>query len=205
MRSFQSFPKYVAHSSSSACRASSVATTPSGPGIVVATSDQRVSLRRSSQGKSNSTASIWVVSSIETLSTQSNTSFFGRLSRHSAERCGRREHRMVCLDVHDVVVFCHRPVRPEHAVLAIMDRVFLAKPIEIGPERIAAKQFGIAGIKLLKRNRIGSLPSGFLIGILNEINRPMHRATPCLFPPWLIPEALASNYIPLRVAGQGRV
>src|SRR5216683_2340535 len=56
-------------------------------GIVVATSDQLVSLRRSSQGKSNSTASIWVVSSIETLSTQSNTSFFGRLSRHSADRC----------------------------------------------------------------------------------------------------------------------
>ena len=31
-------------------------------------------------------ASICVVSSIETWSTQSNTSFFGRLSRHSAER-----------------------------------------------------------------------------------------------------------------------
>src|SRR3981189_244208 len=49
-------------------------------------SDQRVSLRQSSQGKSNSTASICVVNSIETWSTQSNTSLFGRLSRHSAER-----------------------------------------------------------------------------------------------------------------------
>src|SRR6267154_364061 len=71
---------------SSTCRSSSVATRPSGPGIVVATSDQRVSSRRSSQGKSNSTASICVVSSIETWSTQSNTSLTGNLSRHSAER-----------------------------------------------------------------------------------------------------------------------
>ncbi len=37
-------------------RSSSVATRPPAPGRVVATSDQRVSLRRSSQGKSNSTA-----------------------------------------------------------------------------------------------------------------------------------------------------
>src|SRR5215470_1372360 len=52
----------------------------------MATSDQCVSLRRSFQGKSNSTASICVVSSIETRSTQSNTSPRGKLSKHSAER-----------------------------------------------------------------------------------------------------------------------
>jgi hypothetical protein len=43
------------------------------PGAAVATSDQRVSLRRSSHGKSNNVASICVVSSIEILSTQLNT------------------------------------------------------------------------------------------------------------------------------------
>src|SRR5882757_11167062 len=86
MRSFQSLPKYVAHSSSSTWRASSVGTRPSGPGSVVAMSDQRVRLRRSSHGKSNSTASICVVNSTETRSTQSNTSFLGRLSRHSVDR-----------------------------------------------------------------------------------------------------------------------
>src|SRR5262249_39680235 len=37
-------------------------------------------------GKSNSTASICVVNSMETVSTQSNTSPLGRLSKHSAER-----------------------------------------------------------------------------------------------------------------------
>ena len=38
-------------------------------GGAVETSDQRVSLRRSSQGKSNNVASIWVVNSIDTRST----------------------------------------------------------------------------------------------------------------------------------------
>ena len=45
-----------------------------GPGSVVATSDQWVSLRRSSNGKSNRVASIWVVSSMDTRSTQSKVS-----------------------------------------------------------------------------------------------------------------------------------
>ena len=51
----------------------------SGP--AVATSDQRVSLWRSSNGKSNRVASIWVVSSIDTRSTQSNVSPVGSESR----------------------------------------------------------------------------------------------------------------------------
>ena len=55
-------------------------------GIAVATSDQRVSLRRSSNGKSNRVASIWVVSSMETRSTQSNVSPMGRASRIFAAR-----------------------------------------------------------------------------------------------------------------------
>ena len=47
----------------------------------VTTSDQRVSFRRSSNGKSNKVASIWVVSSMETVSTQSNVSPTGNASR----------------------------------------------------------------------------------------------------------------------------
>src|ERR1700722_16656682 len=44
-------------------------------------SDQRVRRRRSSNGKSNSVASVMAVSSIETLSTQSKVSPIGRESR----------------------------------------------------------------------------------------------------------------------------
>ena len=46
-------------------------------GNAVETSDQRVSLRRSSNGKSNSVASICVVSSIETRSTKLKVSLRG--------------------------------------------------------------------------------------------------------------------------------
>jgi hypothetical protein len=53
---------------------------------VVATSDQWVSLRRSSKGKSNRVASIWVVSSMDTRSTQSKVSPTGRASRIRAAR-----------------------------------------------------------------------------------------------------------------------
>ena len=59
-----------------------------------------------------------------------------------------------------------------------MHRVFLAQPVEIRPERIGAKQFGIAGIELLERDGIGSLPRRLLKGILNEIDGPVHRFAP---------------------------
>ncbi len=49
--------------------------------LTVETLDQRVRVRRSSNGKSNNVDSICVVSSIETRSTQSNTSPRGRSSR----------------------------------------------------------------------------------------------------------------------------
>jgi hypothetical protein len=56
--------------------------------FIVATSDHQVSSRRSSNGKSNSVASISVVSSIDTLSTQSKGSLRGRLSSTRC-RCAR--------------------------------------------------------------------------------------------------------------------
>src|SRR5258708_39406768 len=87
---------------------------------------------------------------------------------------------MIGLDVHDVVVFGHRPVGAEYTVLAVMHRLFLAQPVEIGPERIGPKQFGIAGLELRKRYRIGVLPRGFFVGRLLGIHRPVHRAAPSL-------------------------
>lgn len=49
--------------------------------LTVATLDQWVSFVRSSNGKSNKVASIWVVSSTDTRSTQSNVTPRGRSSR----------------------------------------------------------------------------------------------------------------------------
>ena len=84
-RSFHSRMKQARHSISSAWRASSEALIPES-GCAVATSDQRVSLRRSSHGKSNRMASICVVSSMDTQSTQSKVSPTGRASSTAAAR-----------------------------------------------------------------------------------------------------------------------
>src|ERR1700686_4542978 len=96
---------------------------------------------------------------------------------------------MVGLDVHDVVVFCHRPVRPEHAVLAIVPRGFLAQPVEIRPERIRPEQLGMADVDIFKRNGIGLVPCRALTGIAGGIDGSVHRASPGGPPPWLAPEA----------------
>ncbi len=56
------------------------------PGWAMTTSDQRVSRRRSACGISKSVASVIAVSSIETLSTQSNGSPIGNESRIAAAR-----------------------------------------------------------------------------------------------------------------------
>ncbi|MHC2696172.1 hypothetical protein ACVME9_008663 [Bradyrhizobium liaoningense] len=69
----------------------------------------------------------------------------------AAERGGGGEHRMVGLDLHDVVVARHRPIRPEHRVLAVMHGIFPAQPVEIGPERIRPEQLRVARIELLQR------------------------------------------------------
>ena len=64
-------------------------------------SDQRVSLRRSSNGKSNSVANKMLVSSIDTCSTQSNVSPTGNDSNTSIVRCrtcGSRLRRLAGAD-----------------------------------------------------------------------------------------------------------
>ena len=92
----------------------------------------------------------------------------------AAERCRRREHRMVGLDVHDVVVFGHRPIRPEHAVLAVMHRLFPAQPVEIRPERIGLEQFGMADVEITERNRLSPVARGAQMGISGEIDGSVH-------------------------------
>ena len=73
---------------SSAMRSASLFTTASAASMLaMATSDQWVSLRRSSHGKSNRVASIMAVSSVETRSTQSNGWLRGRPSSTAAVRC----------------------------------------------------------------------------------------------------------------------
>ena len=108
--------------------------------------------------------------------------------------------------VHDVVVFGDRPIRPEHAVLAVMHRVFLAQPVEIRPERIGAEQFGIAGDRTASsgidqaRSR-----AAFWRESAVEIDRSVHRASPgcASVRDWLRQGDFGANYIPLRARGKG--
>ena len=72
-------------------------TEPTRLGLVVAMSDQKVSLRRSSHGKSNSVASMPVVTSIDTRSTQSKVSPTGSSSRISMMRLRISGSRKVML------------------------------------------------------------------------------------------------------------
>jgi len=80
-RSFHNAPMISAICINSAMRSASLFTTASSASMLaMATSDQRVSLRRSAHGKSNRVASIMAVSSVETRSTQSKVSLRGRPS-----------------------------------------------------------------------------------------------------------------------------
>ena len=97
---------------------------------------------------------------------------------------------MVGIDSHDVVVPGDRPVRAEHAVLAVMDRVFPAQTIEIGPVCIGAEQLGIAGIELVQRKRISALARSLDPGILADIDGPVQ---------------VCINYIPWPRRAQGRL
>ena len=76
-------------------------------GSAVETSDHRVSLRRSSQGKSNSVASICVVSSIDTRSTKLKVSLRGSASSTLAARSRIRtanSSRCVGVNIGDTVL-----------------------------------------------------------------------------------------------------
>src|SRR6476661_5144834 len=81
---------------------------------------------------------------------------------------------MVGLDVHDVVVFGHRPIRPEHAVLAVMHRVFAAQPVEIRPERVGLEQLRMADVEITEWNRLSFFARGLQMGIFGEIDGSVH-------------------------------
>ena len=81
LRSFHRATNWEKVANISPCRCSSVSTRPPGPGVVRMRSDARGRSRRYSKGKSNRVASIWLVSSTETLSTKSKVSPTGSSSR----------------------------------------------------------------------------------------------------------------------------
>jgi hypothetical protein len=59
---------------------------------------------------------------------------------------------MVHLDLHDVLVLGHRPVRPEAAVLAVVDRLIATQPLEVVADRVVLEQLGIADVDFVERN-----------------------------------------------------
>ena len=86
-RASHNFRKYSPILPSSSTRSSAECTTASGAStLAIATSDHQVSFSRSSQGKSNSVASIMLVRSVETRATQSKVSLRGNASSTSAVR-----------------------------------------------------------------------------------------------------------------------
>jgi hypothetical protein len=113
---------------------------------------------------------------------------------------------VVGLDVHDVVVSGHRPVWTEHAVPGVVNRLLLAQPVEIRPERIGAEQLGIAGVEFTERQRVGALARGLGGRILGEINGPVHGVSSCVVPLPLQPLEVCfeANYIPLCLFAQGQ-
>ncbi len=83
----------------SAVRSSSECTTASGEAtLAIATSDHQVSLARSCQGKSNSVASIMLVRSVETRSTQSKVSLRGSASSTSDVRLRISDSKLAMLE-----------------------------------------------------------------------------------------------------------
>ena len=64
---------------------------------------------------------------------------------------------MVRIDGHDVVEKSDRPVRTEHAVLAVVYRRIAPQALEIRPETVGAPKLDIADIDVFERHghRIG--------------------------------------------------
>src|SRR6266481_3268059 len=109
---------------------------------------------------------------------------------------------MIGFDIHDIVVLGHRPIRAEYAVLGIVDRVFAAQAVEIGPMSVRAEQFRVAGIEIPKRQREGALARGIMTAVLTEIEYAVHGRLP-VGSIRLCPENLfGPNYIWLCVSGQ---
>ncbi len=75
--------------------------------------------------------------------------------RDAAQRGVRREDAVIGVDMHDVVVFDHRPIGLDRRVGAVMHRLFLAQPLEPRPQRVVLEQPRRADMKILQRRGIG--------------------------------------------------
>ncbi len=80
--------------------------------------------------------------------------------RDTAERDVGGEDAVVGIDMHDVVIFGHRPIGFDRRVGAVVHRLFLAQPFEPRPQRIVLEQPWRAGMKILQRRGIGLLARG---------------------------------------------
>ena len=92
---------------------------------------------------------------------------------------------MTGINRHDVVVLGDRPVRAEHAVLAIVDRVLLAQPFEVGPELVVLEQGGVADVELIERDRVRALARR-----VDLLGRAVHDENSCFE---LVPETLRTG------------
>ena len=88
--------------------------------------------------------------------------------RDAAECRVGGEDAVVGIDMHDVVVFGHRPIGLDRRVGAVVHRLFLAQPLEPRPQRVVLEQSWRTGMKILQRRRIGFFARGaqklFLVG-----------------------------------------
>ena len=88
--------------------------------------------------------------------------------RDAAERGVGGEDAVVGVDMHDVVVLGDRPIGLDRRIGAVMHRLFLAQPLEPGPQRVVLEQSWRTGMKILQRRRIGLFARGaqklFLVG-----------------------------------------
>ncbi len=109
-------------------------TTPPGSGMANTTSDHRVSLRRSSSGKSKRAASIRVVSSIDTVSTQSKVSPSGSASSTAMVRSrmsGSMLRRLLGVDTDRTVLRC-RVCSDGSMAMKVRTKSCMVRALELG-------------------------------------------------------------------------
>ncbi len=74
---------------------------------------------------------------------------------YAAERRTGREPPMVYFERNDVLVLGDRPIRPERACRAIVDRRLAPQPAEIGLPHVVLIEFGVADVELVERHGLG--------------------------------------------------
>ena len=81
--------------------------------------------------------------------------FWHRGRRPQGDAFLRGELLVVLLHGHDVVELGHRPVRPELAFRAVVDRRLLAQALEEAPMGVLLKEVGVGDVDLFERDRVG--------------------------------------------------